>query len=157
MRTIFNRQTIAAFLLGSALVAGAGAFAVDRHQEMQAMHGDGTAHIDHMLKHLYVELDATDAQKARIDPLVRQAMQDLKPLHAQLHDAHAAALKTLTEPAMDRAAMEAARAQALQLADQASKRLVQLIADVGDVLTPAQRQKLADHLAKLHGGARKHG
>ena len=155
---IINRQTIAAFLLGSALVAGAGAYAVDRHQEMQAMHnGDPSAHIDHVLKHLYVDLDATDAQKAQIDPLVRQAMQDLKPMHTQLHDAHAKVLAALTQPTIDRAALEASRAQALQLADQASKRLVQLVADVGDVLTPAQRQKLADHLRKMHGGARHHG
>ena len=153
-----NRQTIAAFLLGSALVAGAGAYAVDRHQEMQAMHnGDPSAHIDHVLKHLYVDLDATDAQKAQIDPLVRQAMQDLKPMHTQLHDAHAKVLAALTQPTIDRAALEASRAQALQLADQASKRLVQLVADVGDVLTPAQRQKLADHLRKMHGGARHPG
>jgi hypothetical protein len=41
----------------------------------------------------------------------------------------------------------------LQLADQASKRITQLIADVGDTLTPAQRQTLADHLAKMHSMA----
>jgi hypothetical protein len=28
---------------------------------------------------------------------------------------------------------------------------VQLIADVGSVLTPAQRQKVADHLQQMHG------
>ena len=154
--SIFNRHTIAAFLLGSALVAGAGAFAVDRHL---AMHGeiDASAHVDHMLKHLYVEIDATDAQKAQIDPLVRQAMQDLKPMHTQLHNAHVQALQMLTQPTIDRAALEASRAQNMQLADQASKRLVQLIADVGDVLTPAQRQKLAAHLGKMHGGGMHHG
>lgn len=155
---IMNRQTITAFLLGAALVVGAGAYAVDRHQGMQAMHGsDPTAHADHVLKHLYVDLDVTDAQKAQIDPLVKQAMQDLKPMHTQLHDAHVKAMQTLTQPTLDRAAMEASRAQAMQLADQASKRLVQLIADVGDVLTPAQRQKLANHLDKMHGGGRHHG
>jgi len=34
-----------------------------------------------MLKHLYVEIDATDAQKAQITPLVKQAVSDLLPLH----------------------------------------------------------------------------
>jgi hypothetical protein len=47
--------------------------------------------------------------------------------------------------------LEAARVTHLQLADQASKRFVQLIADVGDVLTPAQRTALAEHLKRLHG------
>jgi Spy/CpxP family protein refolding chaperone len=122
------------------------------------MHGgDPSAHVDHVLKHLYVDLDVTDAQKAQIDPLVKQAMQDLEPMHTQLHDAHVKAMATLTQPTMDRAALETSRAQAMVLADQASRRLTQLIADVGDVLTPAQRQKLADHLQKMHGGARHHG
>jgi hypothetical protein len=39
----------------------------------------------------------------------------------------------------------------LQIADQASKRIVQLIGDVGNVLTPTQRQALATHLQQLHG------
>lgn len=157
--TIFNRNTIAAFLLGSALAVGAGAFAVERHMNSAGPHSaiDASAHVERMLKHMYVEIDATDAQKAQIEPLVRQAMQDLMPMHEQLHKAHAAALQMLTAPTIDRAALEAARAQNMQLADQASKRLVQLIADVGDQLTPPQRQKLADHLSRLHGHAGHHG
>ena len=154
--SIFNRNTIAAFLLGATLVAGAGAYAVDRHLSMHSA-ADPAAHVDHMLKHLYVEIDATDAQKAKIDPLVKQAMQDLMPMHTQLHTAHVQALQMLTQPTIDRAALEASRAQNMQLADQASKRLVQLIADVGDVLTPAQRQKLADHFSKMHSMHGMHG
>jgi Spy/CpxP family protein refolding chaperone len=153
---MFNRNTIAAFLLGSALVVGAGAFAVDRHANQHSAI-DASAHAERMLKHMYVEIDATDAQKAQIEPLVKQAMQDLKPLHTQLHGAHAQALQLLTQATIDRAALESMRAQNMQLADQASKRLVQLVADIGDVLTPAQRQKLADHLGKLHGGGMHHG
>jgi len=45
--------------------------------------------------------------------------------------------------------LEAARTAHLQLADQASKRALQLIADISDVLNPAQRKTLADHLSKL--------
>ena len=63
----------------------------------------------------------------------------------------AQALETLTQPTIDRTALEGARVAHLQLADQASKRFTQLIADVGDVLTPAQRTQLAAHLRKLHG------
>jgi Spy/CpxP family protein refolding chaperone len=141
--SIFNRQTTAAFLLGAALFAGAGAFAVERHM-------DG-AHAGHMLKHLYVEVDATDAQKAKIEPLVKAAMDDIKPLHEQLGQLHQQVAQQMGAPTIDRAALETTRAQGIALADQASKRLVQLMADVGDTLTPAQRQKLADHLSKMHG------
>ncbi len=49
-------------------------------------------------------------------------------------------MQALAQTPVDRAALETARAEHLQLADQASKRFVQLIADVGDVLTPHATQ-----------------
>jgi Spy/CpxP family protein refolding chaperone len=158
-RRFFSRYTAAAFLAGAALMAGIGGLA--RSEAMSGWHHammDGThspaevsAHVDHMLKHFYVEIDATDAQKAQIGPLVKQALNDLMPLHAQAQSAHSHALQALEQPTVDRAALEAARTEHLQLADAASKRIVQLLADVGDVLTPAQRQALAAHLEHLHG------
>jgi len=155
LRTLFNRQTVFAFFAGAALVGGVGAVAAAMGAHGMMMHGvesqaDMSAHIDHMLKHLYVEIDATDAQKAKIGPLVHQAATDLFPLHTQLQAAHAQAVQGLTQPTIDRAALETAREAHLQLADQASKRIVQLLGDVGDVLTPAQRNALAAHLGKLH-------
>jgi protein CpxP len=158
-RLLFNRYTVAAFVAGAALAAGVGAWA--GVAGMGCHHGmmmDGTqsaaamsTHVDHMLKHFYVEIDATSAQKAQIDPLVKQAVNDLLPLHTQLHAAHTQAMQALAQSPIDRAALEAARAEHLQLADQASKRFVQLIADVGDLLTPPQRKALTDHMERMHG------
>lgn len=155
--SIFNRQTIAAFLLGSTLVVGVGAFAVERHMGGPHAAIDASAHMDRMLKHLYVEVDATDAQKAKIEPLVKAAMADIKPMHEQLHQIHQQVMQQMTAATIDRAALETTRAQGVALADQASKRLVQLLADVGDTLTPAQRQKLADHLGQMHQRHGHHG
>jgi Spy/CpxP family protein refolding chaperone len=158
-RRLFSRYTAAAFLAGAALVAGVGGLA--RSAAMSGWHHgmmDGTpsaaevsAHVDHMLKHFYVEVDATDAQKAQIGPLVKQAVSDLMPLHAELKSAHGDLLRALEQPTIDRATLEAARAAHLELADQASKRIVQLFADVGDVLTPVQRKALTEHLERRHG------
>jgi protein CpxP len=165
-RLLFTRYTLAAFAAGAVLAAGVGASAWGSGMSGcgHAMMMDGThsaadvsAHIDHMLKHLYVEIDATDAQKAQIAPLVKQAVDDLLPLHSQLHTAHTHAMQALTQTTVDRAALEAARAEHLQLADRASKRFTQLIADVGDVLTPPQRKALADHLEQMHGMGHTHG
>ena len=159
-RFLFNRYAAVAFLAGAALTAGFGGLA--RGEVMGSCHhgmmmggthsaADMSAHVDHMLKHLYVEVDATDAQKAQIGPLVKQAVSDLMPLHAQLHAAHADVMQALATPTVDRTALEAARLEHLKLADQASKRIVQLLADVGDVLTAPQRKALADHLESMHG------
>jgi Spy/CpxP family protein refolding chaperone len=159
-RLLFNRFTVLAFVAGAAVAIGIGVSA--RAAAVAAWHHcailDGThsaaevdARVDRMLKHFYAKIGATDAQKAQISPLVKQAVADLLPLHSQLHAAHTEALQALTQNTIDRASLESLRQQHLQLADQTSKRIVQLIADVGDVLTPTQRQALAAHLQQLHG------
>jgi periplasmic protein CpxP/Spy len=158
-RSLFNRMTVIAFVAGAALAGGIAAVAATgmgdsgfHHGMMGGTHSavDISAHVDHVLKHLYVEIDATDAQKAQITPLVQQAVTDLLPMHAQLQAAHAQALQALTQSTVDRSALEAARVAHLQLADQASKRLTQLLGDVDEVLTPAQRAALAAHLQQMH-------
>jgi Spy/CpxP family protein refolding chaperone len=152
-----NRYTALAFIAGAGLSAGLAAMAAQGmggfHHGMMMMGSpaDISAHADHLLKHLYAEVDATDAQKAQIDPLVKQALADLSALHTQAQTAHTQFIQALTAPNVDRGSLEAAREAHLQLAEQASKRIVQLIGDVGDVLTPAQRQALASHLQQMHG------
>ncbi len=161
-RSIYSRATLIAFFAGGALAAGVAAFA--NGAAMCGWHHgmlmDGTqsaaevsAHVDHVLRHFYVEIDATDAQQAQIGPLVQQAVSDLLPLRAQLQAAHTQAMGALTQTTIDRTALESARAAHLQVADQASKRVTQLIADVGDLLTPAQRAAFAAHVKKMHSMA----
>ena len=156
---LLNRYTVIAFIAGAGLMAGIGAVAQvgmgDMHHGMMmnasATPAEISAHVDHMLKHLYVEIDATPAQQAQIGPLVQQAVTDLLPLRPQLQADHAQFVQSLTQSSIDRNSLEAARVAHLQIADQASKRIVQLIGDVGNVLTPTQRQALATHLQQLHG------
>jgi Spy/CpxP family protein refolding chaperone len=108
-------------------------------------------HLDRMLKHLYVEIDATEAQKQALAPIVKAAARDLLPMRDKHRDAHAQAMTLLTQPTVDRAALEVLRASELKLAEDASRRLTQALADVADVLTPAQRKALAERLAHRHG------
>jgi periplasmic protein CpxP/Spy len=157
MSTLFNRFTVIAFVAGAALSAGVVALAQEAafHHGMMmsgtASAADMSAHVDHALQHLYVDMNATDAQKAQIDPLVKQAMSDLAPLHTQAQAAHTQFIQALTQTTVDRNSLESAREAHMQLAEQASRRIVQLIGDVGSVLTPTQRQTLANHLQQLHG------
>lgn len=119
------------------------------HGAMDPAHLD--AHFDRMLKHFYVEIDATEAQKQALAPIVKAAARDLLPLHDRLHAARDQAVALLTQPTIDRAAIESLRANQLALAEQASKRLASALADVADVLTPEQRKALAEHMARRHG------
>jgi periplasmic protein CpxP/Spy len=108
-------------------------------------------HLDRMLKHLYVEIDATDAQKQQIAPIIKGAARDLMPLRAQMHDARRQAIELLSQASIDRAALEALRASQLTLAEEASKRFTQALADVADALTPEQRKQLVERIGRWHG------
>jgi uncharacterized membrane protein len=66
--------------------------------------------------------------------------------------ARAQALVLLTAPTIDRAAIERLRADQIALADAASKRITQAVADASDVLSADQRRKIADFVAALHDG-----
>jgi Spy/CpxP family protein refolding chaperone len=61
------------------------------------------------------------------------------------------AVQLLTGDTIDRAAIEAMRAEHLQLAEQASRRVAQALADTVEVLAPAQRKELAGRINRWHG------
>jgi Spy/CpxP family protein refolding chaperone len=92
--------------------------------------------------------DGTPEQKAAVSAIFKAALADLRPLHAQLREGHARAHRLLTAPAIDRAALEELRVQQMQQMDAASKRLLAAIEDAAEVLTPAQRTKLAEHMGR---------
>jgi len=118
--------------------------------------GQVDEHLERMLKHLYVEIDATDEQKQKLAPIVKQAAKDLLPLRQKMQGARKQAVELLTGDTIDRAAIEALRAEHLQLAEQASRRVTQALADVAELLTPAQRKELVARVEKHRGGWR-HG
>ena len=108
-------------------------------------------HIDRMLKHLYVEIDATEEQKQRLAPIVKQAAKEVLPLRDKARDARKRAVGLFTQDSIDRGAIESLRAEQLQLAEQASLRITQALADVAEVLTPAQRRQLSQRFEHRRG------
>jgi Spy/CpxP family protein refolding chaperone len=107
--------------------------------------------VDRMLRHLYVEIDATDAQKQQLAPIVKAAAADLLPLHAKIHDTRRQVVELLSRASVDRAALENLRDETIKLVEQGSRRLTQALADVADVLTPEQKKQLADHFGRWRG------
>ena len=94
------------------------------------------------------DIDASDQQQEKVNAIVAAAVDDLLRLRQQ-HQANQAALHAqLTGASIDRAALEEIRKSEMTLADEASKRLVQALADASEVLTPEQRQALAE---RIHG------
>jgi periplasmic protein CpxP/Spy len=103
--------------------------------------------IDRMSKHIAIELDATADQQVKIANIAKAAVADLRPLHEKAHAARAPAVTLLTAPTIDRSAIERLRAEQIGLAETASKRIAQALADAADVLSPEQRRKVADWMA----------
>ena len=100
-------------------------------------------HVERMVKRFAGKVDATPAQKERLTAIARDAARDLAPIRTKLSAARKQAVALMGAATVDRAAIEALRAEQVTLADGASKRVTQAMADVADVLTPEQRQKLA--------------
>jgi Spy/CpxP family protein refolding chaperone len=110
--------------------------------------------LDRMLRHAYVEIDATPEQQAKIEPIVKQAAAELRPLREQARNARREGLRLFSADTIDRGAIERLRAQQIQATDAASKRFTQALTDVAEVLTPEQRRTLAERFAR---GRRGHG
>ena len=102
--------------------------------------------VDRAIKHLAIEADATTEQQARLAAIASAATRDLLPLREKAVATRRQALALLTAATIDRAAMEQVRAEQMQLAEAATKRVAQALADAGEVLSADQRVKLADRL-----------
>ena len=139
-----KRTTLAALIGGAAAALSWNAFARPGHGRHGPMDpAQIEQHLDRMLKHLYVEIDATEEQKQRLAPIVKEAARDLAPLREKFHATRAQAVALLTQDRIDPAAIESLRAEKLRLADDASRRLTRALTEAAEVLTPAQRKELA--------------
>ena len=145
----FRRITLATMLGG--LAAGVGFKAFGNSRRHGYGHGpidpaDLEKRLDRMLKHFYVEIDATEEQKQKLEPIVKQAAKDLMPLREQLHAGRREAIELLSQDRRGSGGARGAARRKIQLADEASRRLTRAIAEAAEVLTPAQRKGLADAL-----------
>lgn len=92
--------------------------------------------------------DATPEQKTRLAAIAKANFEQLRPLKEKMRAARADEMKLLSQPTIDRNALEKSRQARQQLADQRSRIVTKSFADAAEVLTPAQRVAVAEKLAK---------
>jgi protein CpxP len=154
-----TRTIVAAALIGVlTLLGGATAYVYARgggmhHGWDSSMSSEEIAdRIEHGVKYMLADVDATPDQKAKVTAILQGAAKDV---HA-LHDQHMAARNQFHEifsaATIDRARLETVRTEELHLADDASKRIVTALADAAEVLSPEQRTKLMEEMQKHHHG-----
>jgi len=110
--------------------------------------------VDRGIRHAAIELDATPEQQEKLRAIAKAAVKDLLPMHEKARTAREHAGDLLTHPKVDRAAIEAFRAEQMALAEAASRRIAQALGDVAEVLTTEQRQKVHEFLQWRRGFGR---
>ena len=98
--------------------------------------------ITRAVKHVSIEIDATDEQETKITALLTAVAKDMKPLHGQFRAAGKETHDLLLADSIDRAALEKLRVERLAEADRVCKELVTAIADVAEILSAEQRKVL---------------
>lgn len=131
-----------------------------------AMHADGARHgagagawatadprrVERMLD----SVNATAEQRTQIKQIVATAQADMQAQRAQGRALQQQSQALFTQTTVDARAAEALRAQMMALHDQASKRRLQVMLDVSRVLSPEQRQKLAERMKQHQAMAERH-
>ena len=107
------------------------------------------AKVTRIVKHVAIEIDATDEQQHKIIALVKAAAKELQPLRDELRTAGRQAHELLLADSLDRTALEALRAERLAQTDRISKTLVDTIADIAEILTPEQRKLLDERIVEI--------
>jgi len=107
---------------------------------------------ERMLDHV----QASPEQKTRIREIMIAARKDLQAQRADGQSMRDQSMKLFAQPDVDAKAIEALRAQAMARRDAASKRMTQAMVEAAQVLTPAQRQQLAQHMAQRQERMRRH-
>ena len=87
---------------------------------------------------------ATADQKTRIHAIFKAAHDELGPQRDTMHKLHQQMAQAMAQPVVNAAAVEALRQQVSTNRDAISKRVTQAMVDAGTVLTPEQRQKMAE-------------
>ena len=90
------------------------------------------------------QVEASDDQRTKVQAIVNAALVDMEEFRDFKREGRQDLIAALTDETVDRDALEGLRLRKIETVDRMSQRMLTAIADAAEVLTPAQRQELAD-------------
>ena len=149
-------RIVVAGAIGLALTAGGLAVAAHNGAGPFAGHGHGhfrerfgRLHVERVTEHVLRTAEATPEQRQKVQAILDKAFADHRRFHEQHQALRQEAIEIFTADAIDRGRLEELRAKHVQIAAQGSRQVAAVLADVAEVLTPDQRQKLAAHARQM--------
>jgi Spy/CpxP family protein refolding chaperone len=119
--------------------------------------GSPEQHKAFMMRRLDRMLDmvkADDSQRTAIKAIAERTFAETQSLHEQHGRIHDQIATALAADPVDRASVENLRTQLVKMMDQGSQAVSKGLLDAAQILTPAQRQTLAQFLREHHGRRR---
>jgi protein CpxP len=112
--------------------------------------GFGSHRMERGLDRVMWFIDATPEQRQKIKDVVGKTADDLLTLRGKHFESHKQLSGVLGAATIDRAKLDALRAEQMALAETASKRITDAVAQAAEVLTPVQRADLARWFDRWH-------
>lgn len=96
--------------------------------------------------HMLDDVDASDEQRGQVKSIIEAHSATLNALRESGRKLHQETRRLLSAPTIDRNAIENLRQQQVASMDKRSREMTAMLADIAEVLTPEQRQQLADKM-----------
>lgn len=119
------------------------------HGPMSGMGGPG-------MERMLDSVDATEAQRAEIAKIMEAARTELAGQHDAGQALRAQMMGLFAQPTVDAAAVEALRKQMQALREVGSQRMTQAMVQASQVLTPEQRQQMAERMTQRRAMMEQH-
>ena len=101
-------------------------------------------------------VNASAEQRTRIREIMKAAADDVRQQREASRGLREQAMALFAQPTVDARAVEALRQQMVQQHDQSSRRWTQALLDASAVLTPEQRQQLAERMKQRRALMERH-
>ena len=120
--------------------------------------GDGAPSDEHReafmqkrLSRMLEHVNATVQQETQIKAVLARHRSEMKASHQERKQLRDSMRAVMTAPTIDAAAVEGVRSKMTAHAEKSSRLLTEVAVQVGQVLSQAQRQQLAEHMAHKRG------